>query len=69
MRMPPQPEERPAGEFGALQVLVDGLRGGVVQADGAALVVFSRKRSVASSPSCRKSSTRREQPVARRMSP
>ncbi len=38
--MPARPEERTAREFGALQVLVDRLGGGVVQADGAALVAF-----------------------------
>jgi hypothetical protein len=38
--MPARPEERTAREFGALQVFVDRLCGGVVQADGAALVAF-----------------------------
>ena len=38
--MPARPEERPAGDFGALQVLVDRLRCSVVQANGAALVSF-----------------------------
>jgi len=38
--MPARPEERTAREFGALQVLVDRLGRGVVQADGAALVAF-----------------------------
>ena len=38
--MPARPEERTTGEFGALQVLVDRLGSGVVQADGAALVAF-----------------------------
>lgn len=38
--MPARPEEGTAGQFGALLVLVNRLGGGVVQADGAALVAF-----------------------------
>jgi hypothetical protein len=40
MGMQPRPEERPTAEFGPVQVLLDGLGGGVVETDGPALVAF-----------------------------
>ncbi len=40
---PARPEQEPTAEFGALQILVDCLRGGAVQADGAWFVAFSRR--------------------------
>jgi hypothetical protein len=40
MGMQPRPKERPTAEFCPVQVLLDGLGGGIVETDGPALIAF-----------------------------